>query len=83
MPNKHYPDVAAARHLREMPHGPETGSGGAAKPARAVRRQPVAAIGGSPRKDKGYRKKRIIALILSVAVALSVPGLVALLVHFG
>ncbi|MCC3293036.1 hypothetical protein LJ756_00170 [Arthrobacter sp. zg-Y411] len=83
MPNKQYPDVAAARHLREMPQGPNTRSNGAVKPARAARRRPVAAIGGSPRKDKGYQKKRIVALVLSVTVALSVPGLVALLVYFG
>ncbi len=81
MPNKQYPDVAAARHLRDAPREP-SGSGDA-KRVQASPSWVNAALPVTLRRDKGYRKKRILVSVLSVLVCLSVPALMTLLVVFG
>ncbi len=82
MANKRYADIAAARHMRDIPLEPEPDAG------REVRTDPSPrppASGRSPQfgKDPAYRRKRLVALVLTTLVCLSVPALITLLILFG
>ena len=82
MADKQYPDIAAARHMKDsLPEPePEPGrgkrAGDSSRPAKSAREPRFA-------KDKSYRKKRLVAMVLATLVCLSVPTLITLLVLFG
>lgn len=82
MAHKQYPDIAAARHMKDTPPEPEKEpargkrAGASARPAKTAREPRLA-------KDKSYRKKRLVAMVLATLVCLSVPALITLLVLFG
>ncbi|UWX96105.1 hypothetical protein N2K95_10480 [Arthrobacter zhaoxinii] len=92
MPSSHYPDIAAARHLKTAPGptstpvatGDSPASGNPVKPAPredpARRGNPVRA---TAERSTEYRRQRLIALSLAVLTFLAVPTLVILLVLFG
>lgn len=82
MPKNQYPDVAAARHMRDTPGQSRPGSK-VAKQVQAAPRKARVALPVTLQRDERYRKKRMVAFILSAIVCLAVPGLVALLVLFG
>lgn len=78
-----YTEVAAARHMssgtgvREAPRP-------AAEPAPASGQamvRPPGALKAEP--AQAYRRKRVVAVILTASVFVSVPALIALLVLFG
>lgn len=82
MANKRYADIAAARHMRDTPLEPETDADRGKRPGRTerppkVRRSPMS------EKDRAYRKKRIVAVILTTLVCVTVPAFITLLVLFG
>ena len=98
MPQKHYPDIAAARHMRD----PSPGSASprpVSPPSATASPAPERRVDGTKRrssgkssavarpvkepKDKAYRRKRFIAVMVSTAVCISVPALIVLLVLFG
>ncbi|WP_312179417.1 hypothetical protein [Arthrobacter sp.] len=82
MAHKQYSDIAAARHMKSSSPQPKKGSsdgkradasGRPLKPRRALMSE----------NDKAYRKKRMVALLVTTLVCLSVPALIILLVLFG
>ncbi|WAP52917.1 hypothetical protein OL239_07210 [Arthrobacter sp. ATA002] len=82
MAHKQYPDIAAARHMKDTPLEPQKGTGrGKRADASASPAKPATAP--LAKKDKAYRKKRFVALVLTTLVCLSVPTLITLLVLFG
>ena len=82
MAHKQYPDIAAARHMKDVPLEPYKDNG-RGKRAEASARPPKAGRGTRSATDKAYRKKRLVALILMTLVCVSVPTLITLLVLFG
>ncbi|MET4059726.1 hypothetical protein ABIB35_001258 [Arthrobacter sp. UYP6] len=82
MANKRYADIAAARHMRDQPLEPEADAG-RGKRTEASERPPKALRGPQLEKDRAYRKKRIVAMVLTTLVCLTVPTLITLLVLFG
>ncbi|MCC9174285.1 hypothetical protein [Arthrobacter sp. zg-Y179] len=92
MPIKHYPEIAAARHMRNQPLEPTPRERRPGEPRKAP--PPRKRKGSAPRpvnsrlapvlqRDPAYGRKRLIALALTALVCLSVPGLIVLLVLFG
>jgi hypothetical protein len=82
MAHKQYPDIAAARHMKDSLPEPEK-EPGRGKRADASARPAKAGRGPRLEKDKAYRKKRLVAMVLTTLVCLSVPTLITLLVLFG
>ena len=82
MANKRYADIAAARHMRDTPLGPETETG-QGKRTDPLPRPPAGSRAPQPEQDRAHRRKRLVALALTILVCLSVPALIALLVLFG
>ncbi|WP_104103989.1 hypothetical protein [Arthrobacter sp. 08Y14] len=82
MANKRYADVAAARHMRDAPLGPQTDTE-RGKRTDPLPRPPAGGRAPQSEKDRAYRKKRLVALVLTTLVCLSVPTLITLLVLFG
>ena len=92
MPNKHYPDIAAARHMKTAA-GPTrvpaatADNSTASKRSKPARREDPARRGKPARvktvRSAEYRRQRLIALSLVVLTFLAVPTLVTLLVLFG
>ncbi|MDK1329043.1 hypothetical protein [Arthrobacter sp. zg-Y1143] len=84
MPNKHYADVAAARHMRDWSQEPRPrASKGHVSAVTAGEDNQMTARAPKPRRDKAYRRKRLVALVVSLFACLSVPALILLLVLFG
>ena len=82
MANKRYADIAAARHMSDLPPGPEADDSLGKDPEASQR--PLTAPGiPQPAADRSYRKKRAVALTLSIVICISVPALITLLVLFG
>ena len=92
MPNKLYPDVAAARHMKTTVSPPALPEPAAVDPA-GTRREKPARRGAPARRGKAvkvktprsaeYRRQRLIALSLVSLTVLAVPSLITLLVLFG
>lgn len=82
MAQKQYPDIAAARHMKSAPSRPDKGPARGKRvhsPAEAPRPVPAS----RSKMDPAYRKKRLVALLVTNLVCLTVPALIVLLVLFG
>ena len=78
-----YADVPAARHMR-VPDSAVAPEGGAGRPEDIPEPGPVRPPDAlRPDHDASYRRKRLVAGVLSGLVFLSVPALVVLLIVFG
>ncbi|MER2134908.1 MAG: hypothetical protein ABS910_09570 [Arthrobacter sp.] len=78
-----YADVPAARHMR-VPDSAVAPEGGAGSPEDIPETGPVRPSDSlRPDYDASYRRKRLVAGVLSGMVFLSVPALIVLLVLFG
>lgn len=82
MANKRYAGIAAARHMRDTPLGSETDAD-QGKRTDPAPRPPAPSRSPQSEKDRAYRRKRLVALVLTTLVCLSVPALITLLVLFG
>jgi hypothetical protein len=83
MPEPRYADVPAARHMRvpeprSAREGTTAGTEGLLEPGPV---RPPDAL--RPDHNEAYRRKRLVAGVLTGLVFLSVPGLIVLLVLFG